>query len=74
VDWKGVREGEAQAQRFQNLLSRRVGMASVGGPLQSGHGPVERAGVMNFAGHERANLTGVNAGQAVRSTRGPFAG
>ena len=26
------------ALRFQNLLSRRVGMASVGGPFQSGHG------------------------------------
>jgi hypothetical protein len=31
-------------------------MASVGGPFQSGHGPVERAGVMNFVGRERANL------------------
>ena len=48
----------AQAQRFQNFLSHRVGMASVGGPFQSGHGPVERAGVMNSAGRARANLAG----------------
>ena len=25
-------------------------MADVGGPFPSGHGPVERAGVLNFAG------------------------
>ena len=31
-------------------------MASVGWPFQSGHGPLERAGVMNFVGRERANL------------------
>ena len=33
-------------------------MASVGGPFQSGHGPVERAGVVNFVGRARANLAG----------------
>ena len=36
-------------------------MASVGGPFQSGHGPVERPGVLNFAGRARANLAGGNA-------------
>ena len=30
-------------------------MASVGGPFQSGHGPVERAGGLNFVGRARAN-------------------
>jgi len=38
-------------------------MASAGGPFQSGHGPVERAGVLNFVGRERANLAGGNLGQ-----------
>ena len=38
-------------------------MASVGGPFQSGPGPVERAGVMNFVGRARANLAGGNPGQ-----------
>ena len=33
-------------------------MASVGGSFQSGHGPVERAGVVNFVGRARANLAG----------------
>ena len=26
-------------------------MADVGGPFPSGHGPVERAGMLNFVGH-----------------------
>jgi hypothetical protein len=42
----------------KNSLSRQVELASVGGPFQSGHGPVERAGVLNFVGRERANLAG----------------
>ena len=50
------------AQRFQNFQSRRVGMAGVGGPFQSGHGPAERAGVLNFVSRARANLAGGNPG------------
>ena len=42
-------------------------MASVGGPFPSGHGPVERAGVLNFVGRERANLPGVTGAAKVGS-------
>jgi hypothetical protein len=41
-------------------------MASVGRPFQSGHAPVERAGVMNFVGRARANLAGGKLGQCDR--------
>ena len=43
-------------------------MASVGGPFPLGHGQIERAGVMNFVGRERANLAGAK-GRACRSAR-----
>ena len=39
----------------------------MGGPFQSGHGPVERAGVLNFTGRARANLAGGNLAVKVES-------
>ena len=67
--------GDSQAQRFQNFLSRRVGIASVGWPSQSVNGPIERAGVMHFVGRERANQACGNPGQGYgRSIRAHLLG
>ena len=41
-------------------------MADVGGPFPSGHGPVERAGMLNFV-DARANLARVNSPPSTES-------
>ena len=40
-------------------------MASVGWPFQSGPGPAERAGVLNFVGRARANQAGAPGRRSV---------
>lgn len=51
---------------FKISCPAESGWPALGGPFQSLNGPLERAGVMNFVGRERANLAGGKLGQRDR--------